>query len=115
MKDKSSFPEHKKPGWFASLVFSCDKVRDYVYSLIGFLSTERMAQPTTAPTRMATRYMTGLPIVGTTKIPPCGARSVQSKAIDRAPAVAEPIKTDGMTRSGSPAANGIAPSVMKES
>ena len=58
--------------------------------------------------------MRGFPIVGTTKIPPCGARRVHSKAIDKAPATADPITQDGITRAGSAAANGIAPSVMKD-
>ena len=47
-------------------------------------------------------------------MPPCGARKVQPKAIDRAPVTAPPAIAEGMTRSGSAAANGIAPSVMKE-
>ena len=58
--------------------------------------------------------MSGLPMVGTTKIPPCGARKVHSKAMDKAPATAAPTIQDGITRTGSAAANGIAPSVMKE-
>lgn len=71
--------------------------------------------PTAAPIKMATRYIIGLPMVGTTKMPPCGALRVQPKAIERAPAVAEPTMQEGITRSGSAAAKGIAPSVMKES
>lgn len=51
---------------------------------------------------------------GTTKMPPCGARRVQSKAIDSAPVTAPPAITDGITRRGSAAANGIAPSLMKD-
>ena len=82
---------------------------DTYYLLIGFFSTAMMMQPTTAPIAIATRYIAGLPMVGTTKIPPCGARRVQSNAMERAPAVAAPAATDGITRSGSAAANGIAP------
>ena len=39
---------------------------------------------------------------------------MQSKAIDRAPATAEPATIDGITLIGSAAANGIAPSEMKD-
>lgn len=66
------------------------------------------------PMMMEAKYMSGLPIVGTTKIPPCGARNVQSKIMLNAPAVAAPTTQDGITRIGSAAANGMAPSVMKE-
>ena len=55
-----------------------------------------------------------LPTAKSTKMPPCGARSVTSSAIARAPVTAEPAMIEGMTRSGSAAANGIAPSVMNE-
>ena len=33
----------------------------------GFFSTESTVQPTTAPMRMAARYITGLPMVGSTE------------------------------------------------
>ena len=59
--------------------------------------------------------MIALPTTGNTKIPPCGAMSVQLNAMDNAPAKAEPTMQDGSTRSGSDAANGIAPSVIKAS
>ena len=49
-----------------------------------------------------------------TQMPPCGARSSLPNAITRAPVRALPAMSDGMTRRGSDAANGIAPSVMKE-
>ena len=49
-----------------------------------------------------------------TKIPPCGARRLTSRPIDRAPVTALPAMIDGITRSGSAAANGMAPSVMNE-
>ena len=44
-----------------------------------------------------------------------GARSVQPNAMESPPARAEPMIQDGMTRSGSCAAKGMAPSVMKDS
>ena len=47
-------------------------------------------------------------------MPPCGARTLTSRAIDSPPVTALPSMIDGITRSGSAAANGIAPSVMKE-
>lgn len=81
---------------------------------LGFTSA-KMKQATTEPIAMDARYSSGLPIVGTTKMPPCGARSVHSKNIDNAPAVPAPIIQAGNTRTGSAAANGMAPSVMKES
>ena len=59
-------------------------------------------------------YINGLLISEMTQMPPCGARSSQPKAITRAPVRALPAMSDGMTRSGSDAANGIAPSVMNE-
>ena len=62
-----------------------------------------------------TRYINGFPTVKNTKIPPCGAINVQLNAMDNAPATADPTIQDGITRSGSDAANGIAPSVIKES
>ncbi|WP_273846289.1 hypothetical protein [Rubrobacter calidifluminis] len=49
-----------------------------------------------------------------TKIPPWGARRVQPNTSESAPATAEPTMFEGITRSGSAAAKGIAPSVMKE-
>ena len=66
------------------------------------------------PTAMASRYRNGRPISGVTQSPPCGARRVLPKAIDRPPVTALPSMIDGITRSGSAAANGIAPSVMNE-
>ena len=80
---------------------------------LGFNSA-KMMQAITEPIAMDARYRSGLPIVGTTKIPPCGARSVHSKNMDNAPAVPAPMMQAGNTRTGSAAANGIAPSVMKE-
>lgn len=60
-----------------------------------------MTQPTAAPATTAARYMNGLPMVGSTKMPPWGARNVQPNAMESPPASAEPMIQDGMTRSGS--------------
>ncbi len=49
-----------------------------------------------------------------TKIPPCGARSPTPSAMLSAPVTAPPAIIAGITRSGSAAANGIAPSEMKD-
>ena len=49
-----------------------------------------------------------------TKIPPCGARNPTSIAMASPPVTALPSMIEGMTRSGSAAANGIAASVMNE-
>ncbi|MNN33828.1 hypothetical protein D3C81_1476020 [compost metagenome] len=51
--------------------------------------------------------------ISMTNSPPCGAISLQPKYIDRAPVNAPPAILAGITRSGSLAANGIAPSEMK--
>ena len=66
------------------------------------------------PIRIASAYIRGLPIVGSTKIPPWGALSVHPKNMDSPPATADPTIQDGMTLSGSLAANGIAPSEIKD-
>ena len=47
-------------------------------------------------------------------MPPCGARKVHPNSIDIPPAAAEPATQAGITRSGSLAANGIAPSEIKD-
>ena len=41
-----------------------------LYSFTFFLRNPRITQPTAAPATMAARYMNGLPMVGSTKIPP---------------------------------------------
>ena len=84
------------------------------FSGSGFFKKESTRQPTNAPINIANAYISGFPIVGRTKIPPCGARSVQLNAIDHPPAVAEPMMQEGMTLNGSFAANGIAPSEIKD-
>ena len=52
-------------------------------------------------------------MTGKTKMPPCGARRPQPKNILSPPANAEPTTQAGMTRRGSAAAKGMAPSVIK--
>jgi hypothetical protein len=73
-----------------------------------------MPAVTTVPIAIASRYSGQLPITPITQIPPCGACSVALKANDSAPVTAEPVMSAGMTRSGSAAAKGIAPSVMND-
>ena len=51
---------------------------------------------------------------GRTQMPPWGARSVEPKAIVSAPVTAEPTTELAMTRTGSTAAKGMAPSEMNE-
>ena len=70
---------------------------------------------TAEPMARASRYMGQLCTTGMTKMPPWGAGRVQPKNMLRPPATAEPMAQAGMTRSGSAAAKGMAPSVMKES
>lgn len=75
------------------------------FSGSGFFKKERIKHPTSAPMKIAIAYINGFPIVGRTKIPPCGARSVQLNAIDNPLAVAEPIIQEGITLNGSFALN----------
>lgn len=53
--------------------------------------------PITDPMISARKYMSGLPIVGSTKIPPWGAIRVQPNSAESAPAAAEPMIQLGMT------------------
>ncbi len=72
---------------------------------------------TIVPARMETIYMGRFPTafgMKSTKTPPCGARSVAPNNMDNAPVTAEPATIEGMTRSGSAAAKGMAPSEIKE-
>ena len=55
-----------------------------------------------------------LDTANSTKMPPWGARTETSSAMERPPVTALPTMIAGMTRSGSAAANGMAPSVMKD-
>ena len=55
-----------------------------------------------------------MPIRPITNMPPWGARRVAPNASESEAVIAEPTIIGGMTRIGSAAANGIAPSVMKE-
>jgi len=64
---------------------------------------------------MNSKNKIGLDNNRTTKIPPCGAINWISKAPTSAPVKAEPTIKLGIARSGSAAANGIAPSVTKDS
>jgi hypothetical protein len=59
----------------------------------------------------STKPHTGL-IAKATKMPPCGACEPTPSAITSAPVTAPPVIIEGMTRSGSAAAKGIAPSEM---
>src|SRR6266511_1816942 len=78
------------------------------------LAAITQALVTRIPTTIATTYSSGRPISPITHRPPCGAREVARNAIDRAPVAALPTISDGITRIGSAAANGIAPSVMND-
>ena len=53
--------------------------------------------------------------MGRTNKPPWGALNSILKAIESPPEIIAPIMHEGMTLIGSDAANGIAPSVIKES
>lgn len=58
------------------------------------------------PIKRDTRYMGQFWTTANTKIPPCGAGSVQPNSMESAPATAEPTTQDGMTRSGSGSGKG---------
>ena len=55
-----------------------------------------------------------LPMIGSTQMPPCGARMPMPKAMASAPVIEEPTTDEAMMRTGSAAANGMAPSEMNE-
>ena len=55
-----------------------------------------------------------LPMIGSTQMPPWGARMPRPKAIASAPQIEEPTTDEAMMRTGSAAANGMAPSEMNE-
>src|SRR5699024_3843669 len=53
-----------------------------VYFAAGFLNNPSITAPIMEPTSNATIYISAFPTTGNTKIPPCGAISVQPKAMD---------------------------------
>jgi len=65
--------------------------------------------PATVPAARETTNHSKWPMAKNTKMPPCGAFSVTSNAMISAPVTAPPNIIDGMTRSGSAAAKGMAP------
>src|SRR6478735_8691513 len=69
---------------------------------------------TTVPTTIETTNITKLSMAKKTKMPPCGALDPTPAAIEMAPVTAPPSMLAGMTRRGSAAANGMAPSEMKD-
>ena len=69
------------------------------YAAFFFNRPSRTAE-ITVPATSATRYITAFPTTGNTKIPPCGAISVQSNAMEIAPATADPTIQEGSTRRG---------------
>ncbi len=70
------------------------------------------AAVTIVPATMAMTYMMRLSTTGKTIGPPCGAWSPTPPSDATTAAVMEPTIIHGMTRSGSAAAKGIAPSVI---
>ena len=80
----------------------------------GFFRKDRIRHPITEPTSRATAYIAGFLMIAMTQKPPCGAGLAQPNAAEIAPAIAEPMIQDGITRPGSAAAYGIAPSEMKD-
>src|SRR6478735_4506527 len=69
---------------------------------------------TTVPTAIETTNIRKLSIAKKTKMPPCGALDPTPAAIEMAPVTAPPTMLAGMTRSGSAAAKGMAPSEMND-
>ena len=68
---------------------------------VSCLAVMTATAPTTVPAARAMRNQANLPIAKNTKIPPCGAFSVTSKAMISAPVTAPPAIIDGITRNGS--------------
>ena len=75
------------------------------------ISTVDTAMPAT---RAMIQPISGL-MAKNTKIPPCGARDPTPNTMERAPVTAPPAMVAGITRSGSDAANGMAPSEINDS
>ena len=69
------------------------------YAAFFFNRPSRTAE-ITGPATSATRYITAFPTTGNTKIPPCGAISVQSNAMEIAPATADPTIQEGVHEGG---------------
>ena len=90
------------------------KREDHISVLIGFFKRARRSMAMTEPISRERRYMGQFCTTANTKIPPCGAGSVQPNSMESAPATAEPTTQEGITRRGSDAAKGMTPSVMKE-
>ena len=86
----------------------------YFYCCTSFLITPSNNAVIAEPTAQETTYIRGFPTVANTKIPPCGAINVHPNNADKNPATPAPTSVQGMTCNGSDAANGIAPSVIKE-
>src|SRR3954451_13255815 len=86
----------------------------YIY-FKGFLTNPNKNAETIDPMTTANKYNSQFPSTkGNTNIPPCGARSPMPNSIVNPPAMAEPTIRVGITRIGSAAAYGIAPSVIKD-
>jgi hypothetical protein len=69
---------------------------------------------TTTPRTSEMRYPGMLWTAKITKMPPCGARTPTLQASERPPVTSLPSMMHGITRRGSAAANGMAPSVMND-
>src|SRR6185295_10357659 len=77
-----------------------------------FFNTLFASAVTTTPTIIATMYIRRLSTTGSTIGPPCGAWSPTPASMATTLADIEPSMMHGITRNGSAAANGIAPSVI---
>ena len=86
----------------------------YTYYLTFFFQIPIIRAETTAPINIEKIYNTGLFTKAITNNPPCGAGNVIWNNIDNAPAILEPTTQLTITRTGSAAANGIAPSVIND-
>ena len=62
-----------------------------------FLMNPSIRQVITEPTSHARIYISGLPTVANTKIPPCGAISVHLNKAERKPATPAPTHVQGIT------------------
>src|SRR5690606_15608259 len=75
------------------------------------LSVSTIAAEISVPIAIASANPSAPDTSGGTSTPPCGLVVAAPKRAARAPVTVEPASSDGTTRSGSAAANGMAPSV----
>ncbi len=110
----SSFSNYQPPFFVIKKEQTNKSYSLYTYYLTFFFQIPIIRAETTAPINIEKIYNTGLFTKAITNNPPCGAGNVIWNNIDNAPAILEPTTQLTITRTGSAAANGIAPSVIND-